>query len=188
MTFADWIMRAATNNPPRGREQWAQAMRAEYASLAGGKLSWALGCWTTMLGWRLRADVFYLAALAGFLAILMSGVLFFPEVHLIPRDLVRLGFYPPITELLPICFILGLYRPDRAYVTAFAIFVIPNVADYLQMLAGGWFTDPLEAQTITIHDAPQLVGLMSDIGACLSGALLARALRTAMHRPPAETA
>lgn len=186
--LAVWIMRSATNNPPRGREQWAHAMQGEYASLSDGKLGWAFGCWSAMLGWRLRADGFYLGSLAGCLTLLMSGVLFWPEEYLIPHDLVRIGFYPPITELLPVCLILGLYRPDRAYVTALVIFLIPNIAECIEMFAAGWFTGPHAVRSITLHDAPELVGLMSDIGACLTGALLGRAARDAMRKQPHQAA
>jgi len=46
------IMALATRNPPAAREDWAHAMRAEFAALQKGRLSWALGCLATGLRWR----------------------------------------------------------------------------------------------------------------------------------------
>ncbi|MBS0384479.1 MAG: hypothetical protein JSS00_03920 [Proteobacteria bacterium] len=181
MRLADWIMRSATSNPPHGREQWAQAMRAEYALIKDGKLSWALGCWTTMLGWWVSAEMIYLVVLATAIVVLMSQLLFWAWVW-IPHDLVRLGFYPPLLELFPACLLIALYRPRHAYLTAFAIFLLPNIYEYATMYTDGWFIAP-HPERITIHDAPQIVGLMADLGGCLSGALLGRAIRDAIRRP-----
>lgn len=178
MSLADWIMRAATDNPPHGREHWAQAMRAEYATLGSGKLNWALGCWTTMLVWRVRADAIYLIVLATVIIALMSQTLFWFWMW-IPRDLIKLGFYPPLVVLFPVCLLISLYRPQHAYLTALFVFLLPNIYEYVWMYADGWFDEPHSETRITIHDAPQIVGLMADIGGCLCGALLGRAIRTA---------
>jgi hypothetical protein len=181
MALADWLMRTATRSPPRGREQWVEAMRAEYASLAGDKFGWALGCWTTMLGWRLRVDAIYLALLAAAIVLLMTSLPFWVWV-LVPRDLIHLGFYPPLVVLFPICLLVSFYRPGHAYLTALAIFLLPNIYEYITMYADGWFVAPHPEARITIHDAPQIVGLMADLGGCLSGALLGRAIRGAMQK------
>ena len=81
MTLADWIMRAATANPPRGREHWAHGMHAEYDELNIGKLNWAFGCWTTMFGWRLHADTLYLVVMVSVTYLWMLGVFDEPVVN-----------------------------------------------------------------------------------------------------------
>lgn len=176
MRIADWIIRVATRNPPQAREQWARAMAAEYASLTENKLRWALGCWMAMLWWRLYADRAYFFASFAMAAFIISPLSFLMWAAL-PRSLIHLGFYPQLTAFLPACLILGILRPDRAYLSAFMVFLIPNAVEYISMYLDGWFIAPHAETRITIHDAPQLVGLTSDMGGCLAGALLGRALR-----------
>jgi hypothetical protein len=176
MSLADWIMRAATDDPPRGREQWAHAMRAEYASLDGGKLSWALGCWTTMLGWRLRADAFYLATML----VVTSAWAFSAFDHYIvslmmrtmPHGLFFSEFvHPYLVVMLLVSIALSAFRPDRVFVTSVAMIALKQVqivALYFELERD--FPGQGVSWPIHTYNTPYFVGVFAMIGACFIGA------------------
>lgn len=196
MTLADWIMRAAIANPPRGREHWAQAMHAEYASLTSGKLSWALGCWTTMLAWRLRADAIYLAVMLVIASAWAFGVFDQQLVRFViratPLELMFGEFlHPYLAIMLLVSIVLSAYRPDRVVVTAIAMILLKQaqiVALYFELerdYPGQGVSWPIHT-----YNTPYFVGVFALIGACFIGAHIGRAIARLWRRdtPPARAA
>lgn len=176
MTLADWIMRSATEAPPRGREHWAQAMRAEYASLDGGKLSWALGCWTTMLGWRLRADAIYLAVMLAVIYFWSFGSLtdYLVDVsfEIIPFSVHRNEFFHPyLAAMLVVSIALSTFRPDRVLVTALVMMAVHQVSTVMS-LVDLQRAFPEQNLTWPIHpyNAQYFVAVFAEIGVCFVGA------------------
>jgi hypothetical protein len=189
MSLAEWIMRAATDAPPRGREHWAQAMRAEYASLAGGKLSWALGCWTTMLGWRVRADAVYLTLMTAVAATWAFSPLDHEFVGImiraLPREVMFGEFlHPYFVVMLLVSIALSAYRPDRVVITSVTMIILKQA----QILALYFELErdyPGQGVSWPIHtyNTPYFVGVFAMIGACFIGAQLGRCIARLWHDP-----
>lgn len=182
MTLADWIMRAATDSAPRGRERWAQAMRGEYATLTSGKLNWALGCWTAMMGWRLRADALYLAVMLTVIWFWFFGSLKEPIVdffiNVIPFDIQRNEFiHPYLAAMLVVSIVLSAFRPDRVLVTAIAMLAIHQVST-VWSLVELQREFPEQALTWPIHpyNAQYFVAVFAEIGVCFVGAHIGSAI------------
>lgn len=179
---ADWIMRAAAGGAPAARSDWAEAMRAEYAELEHGRLSWALGCWLTATGWRLRADLGYFAAL-GVTALALPTVITFAFVWFfvavrswLPRESFYVfGMMPAILASLA----LGAYRPKRILTTVLVL----QAADLaFTLMTFAWMGAPLHSpmdviQHLHIMDLPFLVGYSIWIVTDLAFAWLGGALR-----------
>ena len=188
MGLADWIMRTATDDPPHGRERWAQAMRAEYASLDHGKLNWALGCWATMLGWRLRADAFYLVVMItvilvwAFGDVTQSFAVFVSEI--VPYVAIRNEFiHPYLAVMLLVSIALSAFRPDRVVITAItmlAIFQVSTVASLVELQR----TFPEQNIVWPIHpfNAQYFVAVFAEIGVCFVGALVGRGIARLWRR------
>lgn len=182
MKLADWIMRAATNNPPPGRERWAQAMRAEYTSLDNGKLNWALGCWTVMLGWRLRVEAPYLVIMLAVASAWAFGVF---DRHLVsimmsavPRDVFFSEFvHPYLAVMLLVSIALSAFRPDRVVVTSVAMIALKQV-DIIVLYFELEREFPGQGVSWPIHtyNTPYFVGLFALVGVCLVGAHIGRSI------------
>jgi hypothetical protein len=195
MSPADWIIRAATDDPPHGREQWAHAMRAEYATLTSGKLNWAIGCWMAMLGWRLRADALYLAVMLAVVYFWSFGSLteYLVDISfkIIPFSVHRNEFFHPyLAAMLVVSVVLSAFRPDRVLVTAVAMMAIHQVSTVLSLVD---LQRAFPEQNITwpIHpyNAQYFVAVFAEIGVCFVGANIGSAITKLWRRdrpqPPA---
>lgn len=186
MALADWIMRSATSNPPAGREHWAQAMRAEYASLHIGQLSWALGCWKTMLGWRLREDG--ALALVGTVVLLDFSTFWMWLVEIMPRGLshVLLGQLD-INLWLALMLIgaiaLNALKPTRPFVTSLTLITMQHVGFAVDLLtAPPTFQEQFSRGPYHIYNSPPFVAVLAEVGACVVGAMIARLLVSVWRR------
>jgi hypothetical protein len=65
--LAEWTVGLATALTPADRKSWVMAMRAELHTIEsdGQALAWAGGGLTAAMGWALRAEAVFLAALIG---------------------------------------------------------------------------------------------------------------------------
>src|SRR5262245_49621634 len=106
-------------------------MRAEYASLAGGKLSWALGCWAAMFGWRLRADAPYLAALTATVVVLYFSSFKAWLFEVTPRSvfgvLIQLDINTHLVLMLLAATALNAFEPRRPLLTALTLITMQNL-------------------------------------------------------------
>lgn len=190
MTLADWIMRTATSNPPFGREAWAQAMQTEYGELADRKLGWAIGCWTAMLGWRIRSEATYAAIMMAVTYLWTLGVFDEPVINLTPRELTYGGLVQPyLAAMLLVNIALSAFRPHRALATAITMIAFSQIGciwDYYQareafpLLADG---------PIHPYNSYYFVAIFAQIGVCCVGAkvglwLNARAIQFLVREAP----
>lgn len=174
MPLTDWIMRTATEDPPHGREHWAEAMRAEYATLDRGKLSWALGCWTTMLGWRMRADAIYFAALVAMIPLYLSGLYRSFTVLLAPAA-ITLDLSTGLIFMLLAAIGLNLLQPRRGFLSGVTLIAMQNLywvthAWYIAWKWPQYATNP--DGPLHIYSAPPFVAHLAEIGVCCLGAVI----------------
>ncbi|PXA89328.1 hypothetical protein DMC25_09740 [Caulobacter sp. D4A] len=120
------IMALATRKVPAAHEEWAHAMKAEFAALATGRLSWALGCLATSLRWRAAGEAGYAASLAVGVLIVMAAM---------PLVIAALAAFRPgepklVFRLLPVVIccapllaglVVGTWRADRKLLSALVI-------------------------------------------------------------------
>ncbi|WP_158913141.1 hypothetical protein [Caulobacter sp. S45] len=126
--FAHWLMGRAATVAPTNRAAWLQAMQGEFETLEaeGPALSWAAGCFTSALLWNIHADAVYLFALA--FAVIVTPYLAYPLMPLVhlpdffqsPLLFGGVLLAGALITALP-CLALGVYRPDRAVLTAFVV-------------------------------------------------------------------
>lgn len=168
-SLARWAMSLAVRAAPLGRRDFARAMREEFEVLDGGRLGWALGCLTTVAGWRLRADGLFLAALVA-VGLALDQVMFLPFMVL-PSDLVHaIAYYYWLAFPAVVCAMLAAWRPSYAYAAALIVWLIreaQSMAILVSMLAG----DPL-GRDWQIMDAPPIVGWSATLGWSLLGAAI----------------
>lgn len=177
MSIARWIMDRAVANPPAGREDWARAMDAEFEALEEGRICWALGCWRTMAGWRLRADWRFMLSLVAVPWLMCSPVAplaLFGLSIVLPRPLFYELFLPlGLLGLASAATLLAHWRPDRAGTAALSVWIVS--------LLHGWFVLQMSiGDTMTVSDgvydrwelynAPPLVGGLAMLAACWIGA------------------
>jgi len=173
------LMRLATATAPPNREEWARAMHAEFETLEHGRAGWALGCLGASLGWRIRRNCGFLAAIVLVLIgrhYLDEGL--FPFVfRWIPRDVLRVVSYALSDwgQLLVICLILAAIRPRAWMIIGFGVPLVSVIVGL------GWFLDyfhlPIsKLGRVHIMDAQMDVGLGANIGYSLIGALIGRGL------------
>jgi len=193
MALADWIMRIATENPPKGRETWAQAMRAEYASLSDSKLGWALGCWSTMLGWRLRADTLYFAALIAAVVLIyftgFSGRLQY-VIWLSPLQsmISHFDIHPLLVFMLIAAIALNAVNPRRPVLTGLTLVAMQQ----LHWVVNEWYVrwkfapyiHPTPSGPLHIFSAPPIVGILAQIGVCCVGAIVGAWIARKLRKPP----
>jgi hypothetical protein len=134
--LAESLQRAAGAIAPAERAEWSRAMAGEFAAIEDDRrsLAWSAGCLAAALGWRLRAEVVYLLALAAILA----GWRWVLWVEMMTWE------WPPSTmfwmrlsnmaPLAVVAFALSLYRPGRALLTAFAVVALTEGAAMVQFL------------------------------------------------------
>lgn len=181
MSLARWIMDHATDNPPRGREDWAAAMRAEFETLDARRLGWALGCWRTMAGWRLQADWPFLVVLLG-IALATPRLLLGEAVGLLfnamPEDVLRVAFVPTLfaLQVLP-AGILAAWRPDNYRKAAVIIAAVASVEMVISLhnMTGGWFESGWQ-----YFNAPVIPSVIALFAACWISAATAATLSIAM--------
>lgn len=171
MTLADRIMQVAMAHPPPGREQWAQAMQAEYEQLNGDKLSWAFGCWTTMFGWRMRSEALYAVIMVAVTCLWILGIFDDPVINLTPRELAYGGLIQPyLAAMLLVNIALSTFRPDRVVATALTMIAFSQIGcvwDYYQaqqafpLLADG---------PIHPYNSYYFVAIFAQVGVCFVGA------------------
>ena len=178
MTLADWIMRATTSNPPRGHEQWAEAMRAEYAVLGGGKLGWAFGCWTTMLGWRLRDDGLYFATLIAVVILLDFSTFWMWLVEVMPHSLFQVLVDQLDINLWLVLMLLGAIslnalKPGRPFLTGLTLIAMQHIGFAVDLLnSPPEFQQAFLREPYHIYNAPPFVAVFAEIGVCFCGALI----------------
>jgi hypothetical protein len=175
--LARFVLQIATRNPPRGREEWARAMRSEFDVLDRGGLGWAIGCWSAMSWWRLKADVPFLA-LIPVLAGLVSFVMPIPTTLLVaslPDGVPRWLVYP-ITLLQPglAAMLLGAIRPDRVRTAAIGMAILDLIYGTLSFYL---FFGVVGGPGYTLYDAPPVVGAITILGVCYLGAFEGARLR-----------
>ncbi len=188
MRFADALLRFAAWTAPAERKDWAVAMEAEYLSLVSGRLRWVLGCVAVSIGWRLAKDSLYFVVLFGSYWLLNSSPVFFFEASVVPQSLVKIGLYEPLVHYAVICLVLGVYRPKLVVLSALVLVLVADVYETYTFYLWSQETGTHTAaglwpwlQRVTIHDAKPLIGISADLGACLGGGLVGRALARAFH-------
>ena len=181
------IIDAATSTPPAGREEWARAMRAEFAVLEGPRVGWALGCLSVAVAWRLRADWGYLLIFA-----LAAGVswrvLFAPlfwafHLHLVPHHLIGPVFqYGRFLIPMMVCLVFAVLRPRYwmlvgiGFPLTFVGFGVIEAAR--EFHSSIWDVHPFNS---TLE-----VGTAASVGYCLIGALIGRSLGSVLKRKPVQ--
>ncbi len=164
MPFSDRILDLATRIAPAGRKDWARAMRAEHVALQHGRLGWAAGSLATALGWRVRADGPYLAALG------LGVWLVEHDFELVVYAFKGLGvpfFLACLIVPTLVAFALGLWQPERARLTAA---VIPG----LFVLIGTMHLHGFPDEVIGL---PGLGGMSAMFLACLGSGVVGGELR-----------
>jgi hypothetical protein len=173
-TLARWVMNLATRAAPAARRDFARGMREEFEALdfetpGADRLGWALGCLTTVAGWRLRADGLFLAALVG-VGLTLDQIMFLPFLVL-PGDLVQaIAYYYWLAFPAVVSGMLGAWRPGYAYAAAVIVWLIreaQSTAILIEMLDG----DPL-GRNWHVMDAPPIVGFSALLGWSLVGAAI----------------
>jgi hypothetical protein len=126
--FADWIMRQATAARPASRNQWAEAMRAEFETIEDDRaaLAWAIGCGRTAMSWKLRDQGGYALALVVGMALLIYVEWHTDEVTVV------------LALLLLLAAGLGAMRPRRFWLAGALIGWAVPAAHLLSEAAGRW--------------------------------------------------
>ena len=177
-SLARWVMNLATRAAPAARRDFTRGMGEEFEALdfeapGGDRLGWALGCLTTVAGWRLRADGLFLAALAG-VGLTLDQIMFLPFLVL-PGDLVHaIAYYYWLAFPAVVCGMLGAWRPGYAYAAALIVWLIreaQSTAILIEMLDG----DPL-GRNWHVMDAPPIVGWSAMLGWAMLGAAIGKRL------------
>ncbi|GEM_PF-1096463 len=170
------IMALAARKTPAAREEWAQAMRAEFAALQKGRLSWALGCLATSLRWRAAGEAGYAAALAVGLLIVMAAL----PVAIVALAAFRPGDSKLVFRLLPVVIfcapllaglVVGTWRADRKLLSALVIGIGSQVIGLVMFAVRsssiGWsIPDALVAYLFlgTVMTVMSFVGLLTAAG------------------------
>ena len=189
--LAQQLMRWATRRPPAGREDWALAMQREFDALEGDRLAWALGCFTTMTGWRLRADGLYLVLLA--LVPILLHLKSTLEFQLLMNGVISRSAYVDflrsygalwgVLAPLPIAVLLGAWRPHHLPTTLIVGCLIgQHVGGTLlnmSMVGGSFFS--WWGPNATLYMAPPLVGLFASLAVWYIGASAGAHLRGRRH-------
>jgi hypothetical protein len=175
------VMKLATSNLPNGREVWGHAMNAEFEAIQVRSLSWALGCLAASIGWRLRRDWLFFAAVASAI-VFLDYLMFLLDAYVLtwprgaPQDLlgrtVLYGYglaYPAVA-----CAALAAWRPGYAFMTACAIAVGREAIGAYAL--GVVMHAPLDRHWV-IMDGPPIVGYSAVLGWCVLGAAIGRRLR-----------
>lgn len=168
-----WIIRRATTNPPAGREDWARAMQAEFEAADTDRLGWALGCWRTMVGWRLRADwLFLLAIIAGpvILELTVYPSLSFISAITLPDDVFKPLFLPlSLLQLAVTAALLAAWRPRQYRQAALGVAVMPAATStvLVMQMVRDWRVFTPDAE---IMGAQPLIGCLALLAACWIGA------------------
>lgn len=170
------IMALATHKAPAARKEWAAAMRAEFAALQTGRLSWSLGCMATSLRWRAAGEAGYAAALAvGLLIVIAAMPLVTAAVAAFRPGEPKLVFrlLPVIICCAPLLagLVVGAWRADRKLLSALVI-GMGSQAIGLVMFAvrsssiGSSITDALVAYLVlgTVMTAMSFIGLLTAAG------------------------
>ena len=187
---ADLLLRLARWIAPAGRAGWLKAMEAEYLALETGHLRWALGCAGVSLGWRLAKDGLYAALICAAIWFLCSPptFLFLAEIKLIPKTYMNLGLYPHPFYIALICLLLGIYRPGLIALTALVVVVSVTFDGFYMLYIAlpkrfDFEQEPLWEflQHWNIYDAKLIIGIWSELGACLTGGLIGRAIAYRMR-------
>jgi hypothetical protein len=182
--FGRWLIDLATTNPPPSRDQWAQAMRAEFEALEGGRTGWALGCLATSVGWRLRANWRFLLAFFAVSTFFLQWIslLFFLVICWLPHDTVRAFGYATNWGALAVasgCFAAARPRHWPAIGIGMAL--------VSQFSIVGWFAyfhfgQPISIRHLHIMDANVDVGIGAELGYSLIGAMIGQSLAGIFRR------
>lgn len=185
--IADWIMQAAVRGAPQQRAEWARAMEAEFAQLRSGRIAWALGCWFTAAGWRLKPELGYVVALFATPVLLhtvwdvIEMSTFMAIQPFVPRQsFYLLGMLGPALASSA----LGAYRPKRIIWTILTFQVLDlSLTLWMFADAGRPFTSPSDViQNLRIMDLPFLTGysiwVVTNLIFAFAGAALRRRFMT----------
>jgi hypothetical protein len=177
-----WLIDLATTNPPPGREDWADAMRAEFDELRGGRVSWALGCLGATIGWRIQAERAFILTGVLVALILVEGVpwLTFYLVAVLGEPFLTIlrsvAYGWTWCPVVASCAILAAMRPQYWLSIGLTVVLIDEVSNWLKGALA--FHQPVSTFfSGSIMDARFDVGMGALIGYALIGSLIGKALR-----------
>ncbi len=170
--LAAWIMDRALRKPPAGREDWAQAMQAEFAALDRDRLSWAVGCLIAAARWRAAGEAAYMASLAAGVAFVggLAPLAYFgvSGAGLASRAEMAQIVMPLIVAALVLAgFVIALNWPGRRLATAVALGIGPSLIGNAMLLVEGPGLRPM---------GPQMLIVLPLVGLAYLGALAGSAL------------
>ncbi|UAL08778.1 hypothetical protein [Caulobacter segnis] len=175
LTLAAWVA-------PPNRRTMCQAMRAELDVLDEGRLSWALGGLASALGWRMRVDgLFWAAVLAT--GLLWDRVTFFAEAPVF--ETIKDGGQSAILGLWLVeaglgCALLAAWRPGATIFIALSFFTLRAASAMYGLLYV--LGAPMDGN-FNVMNAPAIVGFSATFCWCLIGAWAGATLRRTFARP-----
>jgi hypothetical protein len=95
--------------------------------------------------------------------------------YALPHAVVLSGIYPGQVELVLLCAALSAYRPDRAFLASLTFLAATNLHGAYVMLF------VFHRTSWHINDAPPLIGVMSEVGACFIGCQIGIAIHRLLH-------
>ena len=180
-----WIAGVLT---PASKAEWRTAMETEFQALDDGRgsLGWAAGCLGAALGWRLRAEIVFLAALASTIVVTgwITGLIFFAVID--HADLGGFSWLPVFTAAQQIsyglvCFGLALFWPGRAALIGFAVLLTVMGAAMGSFFLSIVFRDGATGPTLSaVGDGLMFLGM--EMWSSLLGAALGAVVMTFRRR------
>jgi hypothetical protein len=185
VTFIErWLIDLATVSPPPGRDEWAQAMRAEFEALEHGRARWALGCLGASLDWRLRAHWAFLLAFVAIASCssLIEYALSCGIILLMPWPIFKAAAYAMNWGALAVeSGTFAAIRPRHWIVIGIAMALAQALTGLVEFIL--LFDKPISfIPHIHLMDAQIDVGIGAYLGYSLIGALLGRTLGGAFRR------